>query len=134
MSRVKTRAAALCLAGTCLFSSCAPVIRPNLQVPVLTGNAYAAAQKLPFEQLEASTPAEVALTFTSCQGGAVKAGDVRQVGPQLAQESCLRAVRYEQQQQTYWRWQVVAIPISLGLTYWATRSVGCALFKSLGAC
>lgn len=93
MNRATPLALSLCL----LLAACAPttVQGPGgpQSVNVIGGTLYALSSKVPVENLTPQTPDDAAITFRDCQGGAVRAGDVRRVGPEVALKACQQAVQ-----------------------------------------
>ncbi|THF85041.1 hypothetical protein E7T09_18555 [Deinococcus sp. KSM4-11] len=115
---------------TMLLASCAPTTAQTASGPqtiMVTGGAgYTLATKLPVEQLNAQTPDETAMTFTDCQGGAVRAADVRKFGAEVALKACQQAIqRSADVQNGLLTVHLILLPVTIVVGYFAVNVFAC---------
>ena len=129
---------ALLLSVILLLASCAPATVQTAAGPqtvtIIGGAGLALSNRVPVEALTPQTPDDAAITFTACQGGAVRAADVRRVGPAVALRACQQAMqRSADIQNGLLTLQLILLPVTIVLGYFAVKVFGCLFSFNLNS-
>lgn len=135
-----TRAAPLALSLCLLLASCAPATVQTAGGPqtitVLGGVGYSLSNRVALENLTPETPDDAAITFTACQGGAIRAADVRRFGAEVALKACQQAIQRSTDAQTGFQTvSLILAPVVVVGTYFIFKALSCVFsFGSAGVC
>ena len=134
------RAAPLALSLCLLLASCAPATVQTATGPqtltVLGGAGYSLSNRVALEAMTDQTPDDAAITFTACQGGAIRAADVRKYGAEVALKACQQAIQRSTDVQSGLQTaQIVLLPVTIVASYFLFKTLGCLFsFSASGSC